>query len=327
MAKTIRWGILGTGAIANKFAVGLNHLPGTELVAVGSRSAETARTFGERFSVPRRHSSYQGLADDPEVDIVYVSTPHPFHLENTLLCLGAGKAVLCEKPFAMNAAEVGRAIHFARERGLFLMEAMWTRFLPHMMRVRELLAEGAVGELRMLQVNFGFRAEVEPQSRLFDPALGGGALLDVGVYSVALAHMLFGPPTEVAGFANLGSTGVDEEAALIFHHNEGQLSLLATAIRLDTPHEATLIGTDGWIQIHRSWWNSANFTLHRSGCDPELFEIPCPLNGYNYQVLAINKHLRAGGLESNIMPLDDTLAITETMDRLRDRWGLKYPGE
>ncbi len=327
MAKTIRWGILGTGSIAHKFATGLADLPDTELAAVGSRREETAHAFAEHFGIPRRHSSYQALADDPEVDVIYISTPHPFHLENTLLCLGAGRAVLCEKPFAMNAAEARRAVDFARERGLFLMEAMWTRFLPHMVRLGALVAEGAIGEPRMLQASIGFLRDSNPQGRLFDPDLGGGALLDLGVYAVALAHMLFGPPSEVAGFANLGSTGVDEEAALVLHHAGGRLSTLATAISLDTPREATLIGTEGWIQLHHRWWGPSNFTLHRGGEEPKFFDIPCPLNGYNYQALAVNEHLRAGELESDIMPLDDTLAIAETMDRARELWGLRYPME
>ncbi|MFN8568711.1 MAG: Gfo/Idh/MocA family oxidoreductase [Kouleothrix sp.] len=187
----IRWGILGTGSIAGQFARGLAALDDAKLVAVGSRTAAAAAGFAQRVGAERAHGSYAELAHDPQVDAIYIATPHPLHHANTLLCLGAGKAVLCEKPFAINAGEAAAMIDAARARGLFLMEAMWTRFLPHMLRLRELLAAGVIGELRMLQADFGFRTEFNPHSRLFDPALGGGALLDVGIYPVSLASMLW----------------------------------------------------------------------------------------------------------------------------------------
>src|SRR5215216_7626821 len=200
MTKT-RWGILGTGNIASQFARGLVALDDAELVAVGSRTAESAEAFGERFSAPRRHASYAALASDPDVDAIYIATPHPLHHDNTIMGLEAGKAVLCEKPFAINAGQAQAMIATARERGVFLMEAMWTRFLPHMVRLRELLAAGAIGEVRMLQADFGFRTSFNPQSRLFDPALGGGALLDVGVYTISFAQMILGEPDRVTGLA------------------------------------------------------------------------------------------------------------------------------
>jgi predicted dehydrogenase len=327
MTRTIRWGILGTGAIAHKFAKGLNDLPDIELLAVGSRTQEAADTFADQFSIPRRHASYEDLAQDPEVDAIYISTPHPFHKPNTLLCLEHGKAVLCEKPFAINEKEALEMITLAREKKVFLMEAMWSRFLPHMVRVRELIAQDTIGEVRMLEVDFGFRTDVNPEGRLFNPELGGGALLDVGIYPVSLAFMIFGAPVEIKSFARLGSTGVDEEAAILFSHREGQLSLLSTAIRLNTPHEATIIGTKGYIQIHSSWWGPTNFTLSVSGKKPKKVKIDTPLNGYNYEALEVSQCLRDGRLESDIMPLDETLAIMKTLDTIRAQWGLKYPME
>jgi predicted dehydrogenase len=327
MTKIIKWGILGTGGIAHKFAPGLGDLPNIELLAVGSRSQSSADAFADEFKIERRYSSYEALARDPDIDAIYISTPHPFHKENTLLCLANGKAVLCEKPFAINAKEALEMISFAREKKVFLMEAMWTRFLPHMMKVRELIANDTIGEVRMLEADFGFRTDVNSESRLFDPELGGGALLDVGIYPVSLAFMLFGAPVEVKSFARLGSTGVDEEAAMIFSHREGQLSLLSTAIRLTTPFEATIAGTKGFIRIGSPWWGPSNFTLHLGGKKSKKIKVDTPLNGYNYEALEVSQCLRDGKLESEIMPLDETLAIMKTLDAIRAQWGLKYPME
>ncbi len=327
MTKTIRWGILGTGAIAHKFALGLGDLENIELLAVGSRSQASADAFADEFKIERRYSSYEALATDPDIDAIYIGTPHPFHKENTLLCLENGKAVLCEKPFAINAKEALEMINFARERKVFLMEAMWSRFLPHMVKVRELISKDTIGEVRMLEADFGFRTGVNPESRLFNPEMGGGALLDVGIYPVSLAFMLFGAPVEVKSFARLGSTGVDEEAAMIFSHREGQMSLLSTAIRLTTPFEATITGTKGYIRIGSPWWGPSNFTLHVGGKKPKKVKIETPLNGYNYEALEVSQCLRDGKLESDLMPLDETLAIMKTLDTLRAQWGLNYPME
>jgi len=326
MTKT-RWGILGTGNIASQFARGLAALDDAELVAVGSRTADSAEAFGERFSAPRRHSSYAALASDPDVDAIYVATPHPLHHDNTIMCLESGKAVLCEKPFAINATEAQSMIATARARGVFLMEAMWTRFLPHIVRLRELLAAGTIGEVRMLQVDFGFRTSFNPQGRLFDPALGGGALLDVGIYPVSLASMILGTPQRVTGMAHLGETGVDEQSAMIFGYAGGQLALLSQAIRTNSPHEALLLGTVGKIRVHSSWWKSTTITLSVDGRPDELIDLPEVGNGYNYEAAEVGRCLRAGRTESNVMPLDETLAIMRTLDEVRAQWGLRYPGE
>jgi predicted dehydrogenase len=325
--SAFRWGILGTGRIAGIFAEGLRALDDAELVAVGSRTAAAADAFGERYGVPRRHASYADLARDPDVDAIYVATPHPLHRQNTLMCLGAGKPVLCEKPFALNAAEAEQMIAAARGRGLFLMEAMWTRFLPHMVRLRELLAEGAIGQLRQVRVDFSFRTDFNPRGRLFDPALGGGALLDVGVYTVALASMTLGAPARIVSLAELGATGVDEQAALIFGYPGGQLAVLTCATRTNSPHEALLLGDKGHIKIHDAWWRPSALTLAVNGQMDEWVEPPAVGNGYNYEAAEVMRCLRAGRLESEIMPLDETLAIARVLDQVRAQWGLRYPGE
>ena len=324
----VRWGILGTGHIARKFAEGLAFQPDAELVAIGSRSQATAVAFGDDFDVRRRYASYEALAGDPDVQVVYVATPHTLHRDNSRLCLQAGKAVLCEKPFAINAAEAAELIELARERQLFLMEAMWTRFLPLFVEVRSLLAQEVIGEVRMVTADFGFRAEpIDPRSRLFDPALGGGALLDVGIYPVTLAFMVLGRPAQAMSMAHLGRTGVDEQAAIILGYEQGQLAVLTTATRTETPQEATLFGTQGSIKIHSPWWRSTHLTLSIKGAPDRVIERPIASNGYNYEAAEVIRCLRAGRLESEVMPLDETLAMMCTLDEIRAQWGLKYPGE
>ena len=326
MADKTRWGILGLGGIAKSFATGLQAIPDAELVAVGSRTQDKANAFGEEFKAPHRHGSYEALVGDPDVDAIYVASPHPMHKEHSLLCLDAGKAVLCEKPFTINAADTADLIAFAREKKLFLMEAMWTRFLPAIVKVREWLAAGAIGEPRMVTADFGFRAGVNPEGRLFNPALGGGGLLDVGVYTVAMAFMVFGgAPAELKALCHLGETGVDEQAALIGRWDAGQLALLSCAVRTGTPHEARIDGTDGRILIP-NFWHTHKATL-TAGETTETFDEPLVGNGYNYEAVEVMNCLRAGVLESDVMPLDETLAIAKTMDEARSQWGLKYPME
>ena len=327
MTQAIRWGILGTGNIAHSFATGLQLAQGGALTAVGSRTLASAERFAAEFGFRRSHGSYEELANDPEVDVVYVATPHPMHRDNSLLCLGAGKAVLCEKPFTINAREAAEVIGFARERGLFLMEAMWTRFLPVLAHVRALLAEGAIGEPRLVEADFGFRAKLNPHSRLFDPKLGGGALLDVGVYPVALASMVFGSPSRIVSMGHLGETGVDEQGAIILGYAGGQLAVLSTAIRTNTPHEAVIMGTQGRIKLNTPWWKGASATLTRGNDEAQDLALPYEGNGYQHEAEEVMRCLRAGKLESETMRLDETLSIMKTLDEIRGQWGLRYPME
>lgn len=327
MPDTIRWGILGTGNIAHQFARGLAALDDAELVAIGSRTQENAERFGEEFAVPRRYASYDGLANDAEVDAIYVSTPHPFHKDNALLCLKAGKATLVEKPFAMSAREADEMIAAARSGGVFLMEAMWTRFVPVMVKIRELLADDVIGEVRMLNADFGFRTALNPNHRLFDLALGGGALLDVGVYPISLASMIFGAPTQIKSLGHIGETGADEQNATLLGYDGGQIAMLSSAVRTTSPHEALIMGMDGMIRIAAPWWKPERFTLLRSGAPAETFDLPFTGNGYNYEAAEVGRCLRTGALESAVMLLDETLSIMETMDAIRAEWNLVYPME
>jgi predicted dehydrogenase len=327
MSEKVRWGILSTGMIAHKFANGLKAVPQAELVAVGSRSQESADAFGDEFDVPRRHASYEALAADEDVDVVYVATPHSFHAENSVLCLEAGRAVLCEKPFAPNADQARRIIQAARKSERFCMEGMWTRFFPLMGKVRRMIEEDALGEIRLLQVDFGFDGGWRPEGRLLNPNLAGGSLLDVGVYDTALTFMIFGPPKDVTSRAHIGETGVDEQAAWIFEYDAGRLAVCTSAVRTSTPMEATICGTKGRIRIHSPWWIPQSMTVSLQGKDPEKMDFPLDGNGMNYEAAAVMECITKGDLEHPVMPLSETLPIAETMDMLRARWGLRYPFE
>jgi predicted dehydrogenase len=327
MADAIRWGILGTGAIAKKFAEGLAVLKNAKLMAVGSRAKETAEAFGAKYSVPNRHASYEALANDPQVDAIYVATPHPAHKENSILCLRAGKAVLCEKPFAINARDAEEVIAVARQTKRFLMEAMWTRFLPTTTRIREILAANTIGDVRMMRADFGFRANPNPQSRLFSPMLGGGGLMDVGVYTVSYAHMVYRrSPTRIIGMADIGSTGVDEQCAVLLGYDKGELALLSSAVRTTTLHEAVIFGTNGWIRAHHPYWRGTRITVSGGGKE-ETYDLPYEGNGYNCEAAEMMRCLCEGKLESDIMPHAETLAVMKTLDAVRAQWGLKYPME
>jgi predicted dehydrogenase len=324
---SIRWGILGTGRIGHDFATGLRDTPDAETLAVGSRTEDSARDFAASFGIARHYGSYAELVSDPDVDVVYVATPHPFHEANAALCLEAGKHVLCEKPMTVNAVQAERLKALARDKGLFLMEGMWTRFFPLIERVRHLISSGAIGEPRMLNVDFGFRAPFNPLQRLFNPELGGGALLDVGVYCVSLSSMIFGPPVRVTGLAHLGDTGVDEQSAAILDHGDGRISTFSIATRTATPQEAVISGTEGRIRIHPDWWRPDTLTLSRPGRENETIKDPHTGNGFPHEAAEVMRCIRSGAHESDVMPLRETLTIAHTMDELRRQWGLVYPGE
>ena len=327
MAKKIRWGILGLGGIAGSFATGIQALEDAELLACGSRSAEKAEAFGERWGIPHRHVGYEALVSDPEVDAIYVATPHPLHREHSLLALAHGKPVLCEKPFTVNVAECEEVIAAARQAKLLLLEGMWTRFLPHILKVEEIIASGVIGEVRMLQADFSFRAGLNPEGRLFNPALAGGGLLDVGVYTVSLAQLLLGTPTAITGLAHLGETGIDEQAVIALTFAEGRLAMVSCGIRTNSPHEALIMGTEGMIRVHAPWWRPSSLTLRVSGKSDEVIEPPFIGNGFNYEAAEFGRCLQEGLCESPLRPLADTLAVLRTLDTLRAQWGLRYPME
>jgi predicted dehydrogenase len=327
MDNKVRWGILGPGKIAGKFARALLEVEGAELAAVGSRNLERAVAFSSEFGFARAHGSYEELAADNGVDAVYIGTPHNRHRDDTILCLRAGKHVLCEKPFAINAMEAAEMIAAARGAKRALMEAMWMRFMPSMLKVRELVGEGEIGDIRRITADFGFRAEFDPKSRLFDPALGGGALLDVGVYPVSLAYFLLGEPESVGGRAHIGATGVDEESTALLEYVGGAQAILTMSLRLEAPKEAHILGTEGSIWIPEFWWKSESIVVRHKARPDRTIDLPRHENGFIYQAEEVMRMIRAGETESALMPLDDSLAVMRMMDRIRKHWGLRYPME
>jgi predicted dehydrogenase len=324
--KQFNWAILGPGFNSRRFANAIRAVPGAALFAVGSRDGARAEAFAAEFGAPVACGSYEELAGIADVDAVYIATPHTAHCENAVLCLERGKPVLCEKPISINARQARRMADAARANGAFLMEAMWTRFLPAMTRVRELLASGAIGEPRMLTADFSYSARPDPSSRNFDPALGGGGLLDVGIYVLSLSSMVFGPrPEETSSFARIGQTGVDEHAALLLKYPGGGVSALTCGIRAQGSSEARILGTEGRIELQPFWTAEAVRILR--GETVEELRFPFRANGFEYEIEEAMRCVRGGLIESQAMPLAESIAVMETMDGFREQWGLKYPME
>jgi predicted dehydrogenase len=330
MAGRIRWGIAGTGVIAAAFAQDLALLPDAELVAVGSRAKASADAFADRFGIPHRHEGYVGLAADPDVDAVYVAVPHTRHCETALTMIRAGKAVLVEKPFTVNEAEARRLAEAARAAGTFLMEAMWVRFLPHLRKVRELVAQGQIGEIRSVAVDRGEILSADPKHRVLDPALGGGALLDLGVYPVSFASMVLGEPNRVEAMVLPAVTGVDGQTSVLLGHPGGAHALISTALDVQSANSASVTGTKGRIDVPKVWdrASTVHLTVFDGGsASPEVFDFTHEGNGLRHQAAEVGRCLREGLKQSPVIPLDETLAVMRTLDAVRGCIGLKYPGE
>jgi predicted dehydrogenase len=325
--RKIKWGIMGAGNISRQFAADLAVSPNGEVVAVAAQSKERAEAFAKDFGIARAYDHYEALVQDSEVEIVYIGTLHPMHKDGMLLCLRNGKAVLCEKPFTMNAREAEEVIRTARENKLFLMEAMWTRYLPPVVQARQWIAEGRIGEVTALTANFGFRAGWDPNGRLWDKRLGGGALLDAGIYPVSFASMVFGrQPELIQSAAHIGETGVDEQFAAVFKYPGGKTAALNGAIRINLVNDAYIYGTEGRIHLP-GFLFGRSASLHTSGAVTVEFKDDRKTAGYIFEAEEAMRCLREGRTESDIMPLDETLAIMRTMDAMRAQWGLTYPAD
>jgi predicted dehydrogenase len=320
-------GILGTGRMAHAFATGIRETDRAMLVAVGSRNAGTAKRFADEFGISTAHAGYDALAGDPNVDLVYIASPHSLHSKHCLICMDAGKAVLCEKPFSINAQESRVEIERARQQQLFLMEAMWTRFIPAVCRLRELLAAGAIGETKLLVAGGAYMPEFDPDFYLFRPDLGGGVLLDAGVYLVSIASMIFGPPEVTLATGTISDRGIDDHDAMLLKYAGGEIASLYVSLKAKAPPDVTIYGDRGRIYVHPPVFAPTKLTLSVDGEADELIELPLVGNGYHYQVEEIARCINAGKVESAVMPLDDTLLIMETMDEIRRQLGLRYPME
>lgn len=326
-AEPVRWGILATGGIAASFTADLLDMADAQVMAVGSRGQESAKRFAERFGIPRSYGSWADLAADDDLDVIYVATPHAAHRTAAGLCLEAGRAVLCEKAFTLNAREADELIGLARAHDRFLMEAMWTYCDPVVRRMTALVRDGAIGEVRAVHADFGLPGPFDPAHRLRDPAQGGGALLDLGVYPVSFAQLLLGEPADVRARAELSPEGVDVNTGLLLGWDTGAVALLSCSLTADTPMTAAVTGSAGRIEFPRGFFHPDRFVLHRPGHDPEEFTAPGALRSYQHEAAEVMRCLRAGERESPLVPLSGTLAVMRTLDAARAQIGVRYPGE
>ncbi|GAA4903570.1 putative dehydrogenase [Stackebrandtia albiflava] len=326
MTEQIRWGILATGGIAATFTEDLKTLPGAVVGAVGSRSTESARRFADRYDIPRAHGSWAELAADEEVDVVYVATPHHAHHEAAKLCLEAGKAVLCEKAFTVNHAQARELVDIARDRGVFLMEAMWMRCVPAIRRLAELLDDGVIGEVARVNADFGLSGPFPPEHRLRDPELAGGALLDLGVYPVSLAHLVLGRPETVHATGRLTAEGVDEVTGMLFGYRSGAVATLSCGLTGGSPVTAMITGSLGRVTIPSPFFRPDGFTVHRADSD-EVFRVGYTGHGMVHEAAEVMRCLSEGLTQSPLVPWEATLDVMSVMDDVRRSLGVVYPGE
>ena len=325
-SNTLRWGILGPGSIARSFASDLR-TAGLPLTAVGSRSAETAQAFAAEFDIPRAHGSYGDLLADPDVDIVYIATPHPFHKDPAILALESGKHVLIEKPFTLTADEAIAVRDVAAGNGLLAMEAMWTRYLPHMVRIREILAAGTLGDVRAVLADHTQRISSDPAHRLNALELGGGALLDLGVYPISFAWDVLGAPTSITSQGRLGDTGADTEVATIMTHASGALSTSISSSRAAGPNTAHIVGTDARLDIDQVWYSPTSFRVTTpDGAVLEEYTTRIDGRGMQFQAIEAARLVADGRIDGDILPIDESIAIMQTLDEVRAQIGVRYPG-
>ncbi|MCB0615938.1 MAG: Gfo/Idh/MocA family oxidoreductase [Phaeodactylibacter sp.] len=324
MAKTYNWGIIGPGKIAHKFAQDLDKLPNARLHAVASRSEERARAFALQYGAPHAFGTYEAITSCPGLDVVYIATPHPGHRDNAIMCLNAGIPVLCEKAFAMNSRQVQEMVDAARANDTFLMEALWTRFTPSTTKALELIGHGRIGDVLSVKADFGFRAAYDPNSRLFDLALGGGSLLDIGIYPVFLALLILGKPAEIQAVAHIGATGVDEELGMLFKYEGGQLAHLHSTLRAFTKTEAYIYGERGAIHLHTRWHEPTTLSLILEDRRPQDYRFDYHTNGYSYEAEEVMHCLEHGLKESPLLPLSFSQDLMAVLDGVRGKIGLEY---
>jgi predicted dehydrogenase len=327
MSTEFRWGILASGGIAQAFARDLSYFNHHIVAAVGSRSQESADSFAAEFPGCTAYSSYEALVADPTLDAIYVASPHPYHVSNTVLALNAGKPVLCEKPFTINATEARQMKAAADANGVALMEAMWARFLPHMHKVREILASGILGDIWAVEADHGQRLSDYANPRHWEPSLGGGALLDLGIYPISFAHMVLGVPDKITSSATFTDKGVDASSTVIFDYKSGAQAILTSNMMVSTPCRATICGTLGKIEIDRTFYNptSMRVIMH----DGTTTEYPNEYKGHGLrdQALEFERVVRSGAKSSAILTPDESILIMESLDEVRKQIGLIYPSE
>jgi predicted dehydrogenase len=319
---TVRWGVVGPGRIASKVVADFPHVPGAEVVAVASRSIDRAKAFAAEFGIARTHDSYRAIVEDEGVDAIYIATPHPQHRAVTLAALRAGKAVLVEKAFTVTPAATREIAAVAAETGVFAMEAMWTRFQPAVVRLRELVAADAIGEPRAVQGELGVNAPTDPDDRFYNPAIGGGALFDLTVYPLSFAQMVLGTPDTVTASGVLDANGVDIEEGVLLGWADGRSATLFTSLRCATPGQMRVYGTGGWIDVVPRFHHPDTVVLHRDGAEPETITVPALGGGYSHELIEVTECVAAGRPESAVMPLADTVAVQDAMGQVADQLGM-----
>jgi predicted dehydrogenase len=319
MSEPLRWGVIGTGAIAAAWVEDMGMTDSGRVVAVGSRRLETADRFADRWGIANRHASYEALAADPEVDAVYVATPHPLHAPAAALGLRAGKPALVEKPFTVSAAEARELVALAREQGQFLMEAMWTRFLPHVVEIRRLLAEGALGRIVTFTADHGQWFEPDGDFRRHALELESGALPDLGVYPVSFASMVLGTPQQIVKLITPAPDGGDDQTSMILGYADGAQALLNCSLSGKSPTRGAIVGTDARIEIDGDFYRPSSFSLISRDGEETRFEVPHEGWGLRHQSDEVARCVRAGFLESPVMPLDESISIMATMDEVLGR--------
>jgi len=328
MSEKIRWGILSTGHISGKFTSALKTLPEAEITAVASRDKGTAKKFAEKHGILKAYGSYSSLADDPEVDVVYIGTPHTFHLENSVMCMRAGKSVLCEKALTINAREAEEMINVAREENVFLMEAMTTRHIPLIKKIQNWIKSGKIGEVRMVNASRCLKRKFKSSDRQLNLKLGGGSLLDLGIYVISFASMIFEkPPESVFGYGHIGEFGSDEQGAALLKYDKGEIANLSFALSTETVNEAFIFGTEGYIKIDEIFAVPTKAALFINKQEVEVIEEPILESGLTYEALEVMRCLKKGLKESPCMPLKESLQIMQIMDRIRAPWGLTYSND
>jgi predicted dehydrogenase len=326
MTDVVRWGILSTGRIAKAFARALKDTPGAVLAGVGSRTVDAAEAFAREFG-GKAYGSYEALAAADDIDLIYIGTPHPMHAENVRMALNAGKGVLCEKPFTMNRAEAEELVALARAKNLFLMEAMWTRFMPALAEVRRIVESGEIGPVHQVNAELGFKSEAGPEHRLFNRALGGGALLDLGIYPLSIAVALLGPVDKVTAQADLGPTGVDEQTGFLLRHSKGGMSVCSCSLRARLPSELTIAGERGHVRMNTMFHHTTTVTVVRADGISRTVPTPFLGNGYVHEVIEAQRCFKAGLIESPGMTHDDSLALMGVMDEVRRQIGVTYAAD
>jgi predicted dehydrogenase len=332
--KNYRWGIIGPGKIARKFAQALPLAGHSQLHAVASRDGRRAEEFAREFNAPHFYDSYEALVKDPDIDAIYIATPHAFHCDQAILCLNHGRPVLCEKPMALSHHQVQKMVKAARENNTFLMEAMWTRFLPHMEKILKLIREGAIGDIQYVRADFGFAGPYHVDNRLFNLSLGGGSLLDIGIYPLFLCLMVLGEPQKILATGALAPTGADMSSHALLQYRTGATAVISSTFGCQTSITAEIAGTEGIIQIPAAWYKNDQFTLRRPApagspastvIEPETFQVEPMVNGFEYEIRELMVCVDKGFIESPVMSHEFSLLLSRTMDEIRRQIGVVYP--